>query len=150
MATYLEKEKLTSTQLLALDAMLGELENNRLEITLAPSADIENALRGKKIRTVMTMNAEWYRKFCADYPSSRKRDKRTFDTAIRRHKTVDALKRMLKTKHADTVYGYRILAYIPGFIKAQQAQFEAEKAAYKSIPKREAAPAAEDDDWSPF
>lgn len=144
-----EKITLTRLELSALEGMLSGLENNRLEIGLAPSKDIENAKRGKKIRVVVRLNAEWYRRFCADFPNARKRDNRAFDTAITRRETLLSLNRMLRTKTASFVYDHRILKYIPGFLQSQEDQFQFEKASYESAPKRSAAPLAEDD-WSPF
>lgn len=144
-----KKIALSPRELNALEGMLGALKNNRLEIGLAPSKHIENATRGKKIRVVVQVNADWYRRFCADFPSSRKRDNRTFDTAIRRPKTIVALERMLLSKTARSVYAHRIMKYIPGFLQSQEDQFQFEKASYESASKQQVA-SSEEDDWAPF
>jgi len=151
MVVYRKKKKvlLSSQELEALDGMLGALQNNRLEVILIPDKQINNAVRGKKIRMVVQVNAEWYRRVCADFPNARERKNRAFDTAITRRETLSSLNRMLRTKIASFVYDHRILKYIPGFLRAKEDQFQFEKASYESSTKHSAA-SLEQDDWAPF
>lgn len=101
-------------------------------VILAPSE------RGQGyIRAVIEKNADWYQRFCADYPSSRSpKRKRIPRTAIRRLTTIRGL-RQLAHGYAVNEYAHRLLGYIPGFLAEQQAQFQAEKRAYERQ-KREA------------
>lgn len=106
----------------ALRGMLADLTSHRLEVTLAPSQQQEIAERGGMIRVVMDRNAPWYQRMCADFPSSRKRDKRAPDTLIKREHTITALESMIRTGMVKGANQERILAYIPGFLKDQKAQ----------------------------
>lgn len=106
----------------ALRSMLADLQNHRLEVTLAPSKHEEIAERGGMIRVVMDRNAPWYQRMCADFPSSRKRDKRAPDTLIKREHTITALESMIRTGMVKGANQQRILAYIPGFQKDQEAE----------------------------
>ena len=116
----------------ALRAMLAELTSHKLEVVLAPSKREEIAERGGMIRVLLDRNADWYRRMCADHPSTRKRDKRAPDTRIKRKDTILALEDMLRTGRAVAPYEHMILKYIPGFLKDQQAQMEQEReAAYQ-------------------
>ena len=123
----------------ALRAMLAEMSSHRLEVTLVPSERDSNSNR--KVRVVMDQNAEWYQRFCSDYPSTRKRHNQAFDTKIKRIDTIEALEKMIKSEWAIGFYQTAILNYIHGFVKDQQAQRAAAKrAAYerKLEKKREA------------
>lgn len=151
MGNYLSPKKaLTSSQLEALDAMLGELINNYLEVILVPSKRKEQALRGKKIRFVVSGNADWYSNLCNAHLV--KKDGR-LKTNIKRQATIIALKRALKNKYVDTTFGYELLSYVPDFIKKQNEQLDAERASYErqkkeGLPKRRVS--SEEDDWAPF
>ncbi len=83
--------------------LLYELEGQRLIICKIPTT------RGSYIRVVVSTNAFWYQRFCADYMSTRKRHPRP-RTFIKRRETIAALKRMI---HGDrtTEYAQRILRY---------------------------------------
>jgi hypothetical protein len=70
--------------------MLAEFESNRLEVVLVPQRRFTNI--GGCIRVAVAKNCAWYRDFCATYPSTRKRKKAAFDTAIRRENTLRALR----------------------------------------------------------
>jgi hypothetical protein len=142
--------------------MLADLSTHRLEVTLAPSKQNEIAERGGMIRVVMDANTPWYQRMCADYPSTRKRDKRAPDTAIRRQDVLHALETMLKTGWVTTLNQNRILAYIPGALRDMQAQAaEGRKAALqRKLEKQKAKrrgeepftrpPVEEPDDFMPF
>jgi hypothetical protein len=70
--------------------MLDELQHQRLTVALTP------AQRGSgSVRTVMEPNPEWYQRFCARYQAGRRRDKRAFDTGVKRQMTERALKRII-------------------------------------------------------
>ena len=141
--------------------MLADLSSHRLEVILAPSKRDEMAQRGGMIRVVLDANAAWYQKMCADYPSSRKRDNRAPDTAIRRGDTIHALEDMLKTRWVVSEYQRRIMNYIPGALHEMKAQMaegrrlarERRQAKRKAKGKQEpfTRPRTEEpDDFSPF
>lgn len=73
--------------------MLMELESNQLTVILVPQKRPTN--EGGMIRVAASKNCDWYRRFCAAYPSSRKRKNAKFDTRIKRFRTIDALQKML-------------------------------------------------------
>lgn len=56
--------------------MLMELESNCLEVVLIPSGDADCAMRGGMIRVAQSSNAYWYREFCDQHQSSRRRMRR--------------------------------------------------------------------------
>ena len=142
--------------------MLADLSTHRLEVVLAPSKRNEIAERGGMIRVVCDTNTPWYQRMCADYPSTRKRDKRAPDTAIRRQDVIHALETMLKNGWVTTLNQNRILAYIPGALRDMEAQSaEVRKAALqRMLAKRKAKrrgeetftrpPVEDPDDFSPF
>lgn len=139
--------ELSSQQLEALEAMLGELLINRLEVTLVPSQIEEEAKRGAKIRVTVGFNPDWYIAFCEHYMVPK--DGR-IKTIIKRRNTITALNKMLRTKKADTAYAHRILNHVPLFIENQKERFESEKKTYGATVEEETLPAPEDDDWAPF
>lgn len=117
--------KVTKRQRDAAKAMLAELEAKRLVVDLAPSQ------RGQgSIRVVMEQNADWYQRFCRDYPAQRKHDRANFQTAISRKTTIKALRR-LALGYDITEYTHRLLGYIPGFLADQKAQLKAERDSYR-------------------
>lgn len=74
--------------------MADELENNRLEVTLAETEPEKTKHPGHKLRVVVSTNPDWYRKLCARYVSTRKRGWRKNRTAIKREATLRALRRI--------------------------------------------------------
>ena len=64
--------------------MLDELESNVLDVVLLPSRHWECSRRGGMVRTVQGQNADWYRKLCGKYSSSRTRKNALHDTRIKR------------------------------------------------------------------
>jgi len=79
---------------------LDELDSSSLEVVLVPSGDAECAMRGGMIRTVQSVNAEWYRKFCAEHESNRKDRLRwsKFKTKVKRQDTRRALRELIAGK----------------------------------------------------
>lgn len=77
-----------------LEFMLMELNSNRLEVVLAPSKRRDRR-EHDQIRVVVSMNAKWYRSFCAANSSARKRRNSHHDTCIKRFRTVAALEAMI-------------------------------------------------------
>jgi hypothetical protein len=70
--------------------MLAELESSQLEVCLAPSKR-SDARDWDMIRVCLSRNADWYRRFCADHPSSRGVRRGKFDTRIKRRNVIAAL-----------------------------------------------------------
>lgn len=78
----------------ALAEMRDELEASRLVVVLVPQRIRTN--EGGCVRVAVEKNAKWYRDFCADYPSARRRRNAAFDTRIRRADTLRTLAAMLR------------------------------------------------------
>ena len=95
----------------AAQEMLAELDSSRLEVVLIPSRDPDCAMRGGKIRAVQSQNAEWYRKFCDQHQSTRKRRSFKSDTKIKRAHTRRALLEILSGRCA-TPYAERIKDFV--------------------------------------
>ena len=101
--------------------MLNDLESFELHVVLVPQRRFTN--EGGMIRVVANRNAPWYREFCATYTSTRLRQHKKHDTAIRRKDTLRALKKLIALAtpndtreslevrlDASSVYPYRLLA----------------------------------------
>lgn len=91
--------------------MEGDLIENRLEVVLVPSRDPDCAMRGGMIRAVQSANPRWYSRFCERYASSRFRQRRKFDTKIKRRETLNALED-LKRGRNGTEYSARLIRFI--------------------------------------
>ena len=78
--------------------MRAELESTRLTVALAP---YQRGRAGNSIRVVEQRNPAWYSRFCAAYPSSRKRSRKKPDTRIRRANTLRALAELERGKMAS-------------------------------------------------
>lgn len=90
-----------------LEEMLNELESSCLEVTLAPERRRTHEMG--MIRVVVSRNAPWYRHFCRQYLSTRKRRKALPDTCIKRRETLHALRRMIAGKAwPKSHYVYRL------------------------------------------
>ena len=63
--------------------MIRDLESNRLRVVIISPC-----------RVAVEHNPLWYREFCSQYQSGRKRSWAKFDTAIKRQNTIRALERM--------------------------------------------------------
>ncbi len=105
--------------------MHDELEQRRLDVYLSPAWGGYGD-DGRKIRAVMDKNPRWYQEFCASYPSNRSRPRRRCkpDTAIKRRRTLEAL-RELSNGECVTVYAKRLLPFVieetERFIKAHRS-----------------------------
>jgi hypothetical protein len=93
----------------AAERMLTELDSSRLEVVLIPASDVRHS--GHSVRVVQEANALWYRKFCAEYSSTRKRKNRHFDTMIKRAHTRRALLEIISGRCA-TPYAQRLARFI--------------------------------------
>lgn len=93
--------------------MAGQLESERLVVSLAPSERPEIAQAGGMIRIVDGRNPEWYIRFCEDHPTrrSRPRRRRKHDTAIKRQDTLRGLYEIASGR-ADSEYAQRLLEYV--------------------------------------
>jgi hypothetical protein len=91
---------------LAAEELLAELESTRLEVALVPQRIRTN--EGGMIRVAISKNATWYRRFCAQYLSARKRCNAAPDTLIKRALTVRALTQMAAGKWPETTYVARL------------------------------------------
>ena len=74
------------------DILLNELDASNLEVVLVPCRTYVNA--GGCIRATASVNARWYREFCARHPSSRRRANALPDTRIRRRDIIRLLPRL--------------------------------------------------------
>lgn len=83
--------------------LLDELEGQGLEVVKVPS---ENGY----VRVPVSVNAEWYRHFCASYKRSRNKYPRP-RTIIKRCHTISALKRII-SGNINGVYAERLMPYI--------------------------------------
>lgn len=88
--------------------MLSELESNGLEVCKIPSKreDSSGRLVGGYIRVVVSVNCEWYRRFCASFVRARGRSPKP-RTIIKRRDTIRTLKRMIAGPY-KTVYAERL------------------------------------------
>lgn len=91
-----------------LEVMLIELESNRLEVGLAPCKYTCN--EGGCVRVAFSRNATWYRRYCAQYCSSRRRNKKHPDTRIKRAETVRILGRLIEGKPVRSQYAPVLLS----------------------------------------
>lgn len=88
-----------------LQQMLDELESHRLEVQLVPlNPRLRNWNAGGMKRVVSDRNADWYRRFCKNHPSSRKRNKRKWDTKIKRANILRILTRLCHGKPSVSKY----------------------------------------------
>ncbi len=83
----------------ALEIMLAELESTELQVCLAPSKRHDRR-EWDMIRVCLSRNCTWYRRYCAENPSSRGVRKGKPDTKIRRFNTVRALGQLIAGKPA--------------------------------------------------
>lgn len=120
---------------------LRELEQQSLEVVLIPSKHWEVAQQGGMIRAVQQENPEWYQEFCGLYRARRGgrttrcdwcglwhhkksrcskgkkrrppayRQKRLFDTSVKRRDTVRGLKELLSGQ-CQSVYAQRLRDFI--------------------------------------
>ena len=109
-----------------LEAMRDEFESGQLLVEIAPAPRPAHQLHC--IRVVCSKNAPWYRRFCAAFPSSRRRLKRLPDTAIRRRETARALARLLAGQQAG-LYGPRLLDAARIYWRKNAAELRARLAA---------------------
>lgn len=91
-----------------LELMLIELESNRLEVGLAPCKYPCN--EGGCVRVAFSRNATWYRRFCAQYGSSRRRNKKHHDTRIKRAHTIRVLNRLIEGQPVRSQYAPALLS----------------------------------------
>lgn len=80
------------------EIMLMELQSNFLTVVLVPCKRFVNECGC--IRVAASKNAAWYRKFCANHGSSRRRKNTLHDTCIKRANTVRALENIIAGKPA--------------------------------------------------
>lgn len=92
--------------ILAAEELLGELESHELVVALVPSKRYVNC--DGCIRVCMSKNCNWYRAFCAQYASGRKRNHKKFDTRIKRRQTISSLKQVIKGRAPSGVYAERL------------------------------------------
>ncbi len=90
--------------------MLAELQSGFPEVVLVPSARREEAERGAMVRLAVGFNAYWYRKFCAKFPSARRRRNAAFDTCIKRANVTRVLARLSRGLPSRSPYISDLLA----------------------------------------
>ena len=86
----------------ALQAMLEELEANRLVVVLAPQRVYTNC--GGMIRVAAQRNAEWYRELCAAHGSNRVRRNAAWDTRVKRQAVLRVLRRLVRGQASRSWY----------------------------------------------
>ena len=87
--------------------MLNELEFNRLTVVLGEAQWPQ--FTGHKVRVAIEVNADWYRLFCAGYPSERNNRRGKFDTRVRRKDTIRVLRKLANEKKTSSKYAKPIL-----------------------------------------
>lgn len=90
--------------------LLAELESSRLEVALVPTRWRMN--EGGCIRVAVSKNATWYRRFCEQHLSARRRLNRSLDTKIKRQHTLRALQRIAEGKPTRGVYAERLRPFV--------------------------------------
>ena len=90
-----------------LQYLLDLLESHRLEVVLVPEKRPTHEMG--QIRCVVSRNCDWYRKFCAAYPSKRGIRRGKFDTIIRRFNVERALRSLLAGQSGG-IYGPDLVA----------------------------------------
>jgi hypothetical protein len=84
--------------------MLEDLERNCLSVTLATAPEPQHPTH--MIRVADTLNADWYRDFCAAHESSaHPRRSRHVDTKIKRRNVISTLTCLINT--GDTKSSYK-------------------------------------------
>ena len=82
--------------------MLHEFKTTQLTVTLVPNRDGDGC-----IRAVSEENPKWYRSICSTRPSSRRRRKAAFDTAVKRANVMSAFTGLLnggtRSQHAQEI-----------------------------------------------
>lgn len=110
-----------------IEMMIGDLETQRLEVSLCP------ALFGDgMIRVVESRNPEWYQQLCANHTKNRKDKRRRcqhrkHDTKIVRIRILNVLRNGLRTGYLNSIYALELLSYARGIVdelKAMQAAYE--------------------------
>jgi hypothetical protein len=86
-----------------LEEMLNELESHMLVTILAPSKRRDRQ-EHDQIRVNMDENPRWYRKLCANHPSSREVRRGKFDTRIKRANVLSTLRTLVKRGHSPSKY----------------------------------------------
>ena len=102
--------------------LLTDLLSSRLEVAKWPGRFGEGYVRG-----CISVNTEWYRKFCAQYPRrwSRKYPK-PGRTNIKRQHTIAALKRIQAGEHHG-IYAGRLLEFIHNWSGDWHVSYQAKR-----------------------
>lgn len=95
-------------EIAGLEVMLAELECNRLEVVLAPCKRPANV--GGCVRVAASVNASWYRKFCAAHSSSRTRRNALPDTRIKRRNVERTLQRLAAGLPSTSKYAPELIS----------------------------------------
>lgn len=109
---------------ITLECMLAELESACLDVQLAPAPYPRH--EAHCVRVVANKNARWYRDFCEQYRSTRRRKNPRIDTAIRRRETVAALQRMIAGVDSGTTYAERLTIAARAYYRRNRAAIEAQ------------------------
>lgn len=91
-------------QSVAAKLLLEELQSNWLEVCKVPGRE------GGYIRVPVSVNCDWYRRFCRNYKRSRRRYPKA-RTIIKRQHTEAALRRMIAGDFGG-VYAGRLLPFV--------------------------------------
>lgn len=109
----------------AFELMIAELESSRLEVGLVPER--RQTCQGGMIRVALSRNCAWYRRYCADHPSCRKRRNLAVDTRIKRRDTLRLLDRLARGLRCRSKYEepLRRIAERFGSVSAMDARIAA-------------------------
>lgn len=92
-----------------LEVLLCELESNELFVMLVPEK--RRTCEGGMIRVAAARNATWYRRFCGNHLSSRRRRNRAPDTRIKRRDTIRLLNRLIAGAPTASKYAREIMEF---------------------------------------
>lgn len=127
------------------EIMIAELLERRLEVCLIPAPEPRH--HGHFIRACSEANADWYRRFCKKYLSSRKDQNRKGRTLIKRQCTIEALEVIIKEtrrhglhvlRFKRGIYVNRLLDFIElenrnESFQAQPFTYDAAEPAYRNF-----------------
>lgn len=87
-----------------LEEMYYELLENRLEVSLLPSEDADNAKDGRMIRAAYNQNPLWYKTLCSNHIRSGTENNKNPKTIIKRRNVLQLLANMVKNKKSCSSY----------------------------------------------
>lgn len=103
--------------------MQAEFDSSQLRVALVPlSPNKRGYNEGGCKRVAVEVNARWYRDFCRQHSSSRRRLRRNFDTRIKRRNVAILLDRLL-TRGSTSKYAAELIRIAEERLKAKKPSF---------------------------